>query len=99
MVCVRFSFNPIVRYQKPKLFSKDRHLIEPYLVFHIGRYSKTRNSQQRRLRVSCPVKLIAEGIGPTAPRNRQTLFPQCRMFAYMNLTTDRRSFLAYFSSL
>src|ERR1051326_4735867 len=33
-------------------------------------------------------------------RNRQTLSCQCRMFPYlMNLSTDRRSFLAYFSSL
>src|SRR6185312_1055216 len=33
-------------------------------------------------------------------RDRQTLFRQCRMFPYlMDLTTDRRSFLAYFSSL
>src|SRR5512136_1379041 len=31
--------------------------------------------------------------------NRQTLFPQCRMSVLMNVTTDRRSFLAYFSSL
>jgi hypothetical protein len=36
VVILCFSFNPIVRYEKAKLFFEDGHLIETYLIVHAG---------------------------------------------------------------